>query len=251
MLLKSGRHEPLVQPVRALDSQDDMADRTAIDPDPEMTTLRRQNAALYEEIQALQQAQAQRETEYQRRCSEARETAYAEALEQAADDSAARLAQLAAMSADAVAQWRKTLAEMETLAVALACAAVEKIIGSGERKGEASAASLVIQALQLQLRQLQDTSLISITVSAKDFPDEAAVATLNDSMIADRCTIKTDALRPSGYCTIAMHLGSLDISLGEQTDALKALCRDMLAPGFVDDFPNKGDDDGHTVEPAS
>ena len=84
---------------------------------------------------------------------------------------------------------------------------------------------MVARALALQLAEIEPDLVSTISLSAKDFPDPAALEHLQNRCSGAVLDIAED--RPSGFCVIRSTLGQIDASIDSQWSRLAALLAEM------------------------
>ncbi len=134
-----------------------------------------------------------------------------------------RLEALRTGLADEALRFGDRLAALDTLAVAIARAALDKIFARSDAMDE-----MVAAALSRHLATITDHSLLAVRVSADDFPDPA---TLERAMraIGRPVSVTSDDMLPPGACQIAARLGHVDLDIPAQRAALFALLDTMAA----------------------
>lgn len=155
---------------------------------------------------------------------DAREAGYAEGLRAAETGAAERLTCVEAAIEAAQVRWTERLAEIDGLAAMLAQEALSRIFGSDEDLAER-----VTRAIAARVRQLGQTGIVAIRVSAKDFGDADAVAALAGRAKRAESDLVVDATLASGECRIDLQLGHLDIGLGSQWGELDTFLRGLAA----------------------
>ncbi|MFA5599816.1 MAG: hypothetical protein WDA06_04385 [Phenylobacterium sp.] len=181
--------------------------------------------ALEHELQSLKRALEARDEKIRRL-----EAAVAEAsrdgeakgrevgLQEAADRQEERLKQLGEAVDRALTVHGRQMAELERLAIQLASAGLDKILGASERFQE-----LVAAALRQQVSNLAREAIVRVEVSAKDFADAAALEALAEAF--GRPDVEVAALHElaAGDCRIRLQLGVLEAGPLEQWRRLRAL----------------------------
>ena len=225
-LLKSGHtagHDAILRPVRTLSSKEALEARLPdVRPvaDPQLAFLESQISELTSELVRLQ---TEREASIAAAYEEGRSSALA-ALEH---DEAAALDLLKGRLETACEAFEVSLVGAQRLAVALAQAAVSKILGA---MPESRAAVEAI--LRMQLARLRPETVIAVTVSAADFSDADALDKLRTALAVPHLVIERDARMARGDCQIALRLGQIEAGLETQRNNLVSFCEALAAePG--------------------
>lgn len=188
---------PRAAPVASQPATDDEIGRMA-------EQLGKLEAALESERAARQEA-----------CEAALAAGREEGRAQAESDASDRLAALRAGIAQAVADLPVRLDARGDLAVAIARAALSKILGD-----QASYRPMIEDIVRHQLAQAATGTIVQVRVSANDFEDQAAVA----SLAADNgVAIVREATLPAGSCLFDLTLGTIDASIPLQASAIDAV----------------------------
>ena len=117
----------------------------------------------------------------------------------------------------AVAHWQDRLADLDGLAPSLARAALGKLFEAGPDQ-----IGFVTAVLARQMRLLRRESLVAIRVSARDFKDEAALASLAADAGTGSVRVVADADLAAGECRIDLQLGHIDVGAATQWAQLAA-----------------------------
>jgi type III secretion protein L len=182
-----------------------------LQPDPrdeQIALLRREIAELKERLKSDEQSAA-------KAVAKAREEGLTEGRRLEEKDDAARTALVLAATEKAAQSWRDRLESLESLAVALACEAVEQILGDSSDECD-----ILARALGRQLTLLGREAVLAVHVSASDF-DEAAVPLLESRSGATGINIVRNPGLRSGECRIDLKLGHLDIGPRSQWQAMR------------------------------
>jgi len=134
--------------------------------------------------------------------------------EQADQDEAVRIA----LIGKGVAAARETLAakltSLDAMAVAVAVAALERMLGSSAER-----ASLVAEIVRHRLALLGRKAVLEVDISAADFHDEALLrASLPDGQYV---TLRIDPDLPSGACLLHTEFEHMDAGIDSQLAALR------------------------------
>lgn len=225
-LLKSGRtagHDAVLRPVRTLSSPEALEARLSdVRPvaDPQLAFLESQIAELTSELVRLQ---TERDASIAAAYEEGRSSALA-ALER--DEAAAR--DLLKGRLETVCEaFEVSLGGTQRLAVALAQAAVSKILGELPQGGAA-----VEAILRVQIARLRPETVIAVTVSAADFTEADALDKLRTALAVPHLVIERDPRMARGDCRIALRLGQIEAGLATQWNNLVSFCETLAAePG--------------------
>lgn len=147
-----------------------------------------------------------------------------EGLALAEDRAAERLAALDAAMRGAAAAFEERLGTLDRLAPALVRAALDRVLDAPD-----AVAELATGMVARNLRALRRDSIVTIRVSAADFADAAALATLRAAWSS--VDVQTDPDVPSGGCRITCTMGGLDLDLGEQWGSVAAALDTLAARG--------------------
>lgn len=141
----------------------------------------------------------------------------------AADQAAVALQVGLTAANEAVAQ---RIGGLEALAAALAEAALARVLDD-----PSDPATLVREILRRQFRALDAASVLEAEVSEEDFPDPDSLQALGGAL--DRRQLRLSATRelPPGGCRLRLTLGGLDIGLGQQWGALRAVLTELADEG--------------------
>ncbi|HEX8223872.1 MAG TPA: hypothetical protein VF605_08660 [Allosphingosinicella sp.] len=167
--------------------------------------------ALEREIDRLRAALAAQRAESEQSVKAARTEGEREGRAAAGDAADKRLALLGKGLDSAVATWEARLGDLDGLAPALARAALAKLFDDGEDHK-----LFVAGVIARQMRLLRRDSLIAIRVSARDFEDEQALASLGSEAGTGSVRLVADGDLEPGECRIDLQLGHLDVGAGTQ-----------------------------------
>jgi len=194
--------------------------------DAHRAELEGQVAALTEALEAAEAKLAALELDAEAREADAMEAGRAAGRLEGAAIADEALAILEASAAGAVDDLRESLRNVETLAVALAKAAVAKVFG--EVGAPADRVSLIVRR---QLAALERSAVLSVQVSTADFPDTEALAALQEAGGLGPVELQARDELGSGDCRIRLRLGELEVGVGQQWARLAALFDEALPGG--------------------
>lgn len=211
--------------------------------DPVRIALEQEVEALREDLEAAEQAKAELAAELGARDTAAAEaaTAHEEALAEAVAEAEARgheaglakgaeakaeaLGVLEAAAERALDQLRGDLRATETLAVALAKAALAKVFGD-----DADMSRRVTRLVRRQMEALDRSAVLRIEVAAVTFADPADLDALRSDAGLEGIELSALDDLSAGDCRIRLRLGELEVGLGQQWGRLTALLDEALAP---------------------
>lgn len=147
-----------------------------------------------------------------------REQGWREAIEQQQQDDEQRLKALQQALAQASAEWREQLLLLDQLAPLLARSALAKLFDDCEDYSE-----FVARSIARQIERLGREAIVSIHVSARDFPEADRLSSLRTGSRAGGTDVVTDAELAAGECRLKLRLGHLDIGIPSQWRELSAL----------------------------
>lgn len=157
-----------------------------------------------------------------------REQGRRDAIEQRQQDDEQRLKALQHGLAQASAEWREQLLLLERLAPLLARSALAKLFHGCDDYSE-----LVARSIALQLEALGREAIVSIHVSARDFPEAESLSSLRAGSRAGGSDIVTDAELAAGECRLKLRMGHLDIGIPSQWRELSALLDEAAFEGVT------------------
>jgi len=190
----------------------------------QVATLTDDKAALAETLEVRDADLGRMERELEAAVAEAEASGRAAGLAEGAEAKAESLEILEGTAGKAMDQLRGDLRGMETLAVALAKAALAKVFGD-----DRDMAARVARLVRRQLEGLDRAAVLRIEVSAADFGDVAALGDLSLAAGLEGIEIKALDLLPPGDCRIRLRLGELEVGLGQQWSRLSGLLDETLA----------------------
>jgi len=135
---------------------------------------------------------------------------------------ASALSALEAGIAEALRNRDEAFSDAEGLGLALCTAALETVFGPSS-----SYAHRVSDAVRHQVASLQRETLIRVSVSSRDFSNDAALAALAKTLRLPGDAIAIDASLAAGECHIDLRLGELELSLPKHWEHLQSLLREM------------------------
>lgn len=197
-------------------------------PPPAVSQDEEDRARLEREIATLKQDLARRDDALQelqldvdRALVRGREEGRKLGLADAEDREADRLLVLEKALAAAHGEMRVGLGALERLAALLARECLDTILGDGSDK-----AGAVAQIIAAQLAKIDRAMVLSVEVSAEDFPDEARLEAMAEKIGRPAMNLVTIAELPSGGCVLTLRLGRMDVSLSQQWSALRDVLND-------------------------
>lgn len=199
--------------VRSLDVQP-----PAKTPTLEERTIAALHADIEDLRQALKDAETRRLSDVEAAHKKGRDEAQAE-FKRSEEDA---LAALKTAAAGALSALEAHFAEADKFGLALALAALEKIVAEPARYQE-----LIVACILQQVKGLRQDTILSILVSNTDFTDEISLANLAAGLGASAIVTASPRLS-AGECRIELRLGAIDISLPEYWTKLQAQCRRLL-----------------------
>jgi|GEM_PF-4304317 len=144
----------------------------------------------------------------------------------AVQDDKKRFSLLSGMADAALENYSESMSSIEGLAILLARSALRKILGEQSRLG-----SLLEQTIRHQVRELGDSSELTVQVSKTDFPDENAMQSLMSALENSQAKFEYSVALRSGECHIKTRLGGVDIGIPGQLEKLDTLLSEMA--GFA------------------
>ncbi len=167
---------------------------------------------------ALAEAEAKRRADVDCAREEERQAVTAEFRR---DEDAAR-ALLGSGLRDAIDKLNKHFAEADKFGLTLALVALERVIAEPTLYQK-----LITEAIGVQVSNLRHDTVIAVSVSDIDFPDQTALDGLAETLGADTKVMASDSLR-AGECRVDLRLGAIDISLPDYWQRLQEQCRRVL-----------------------
>lgn len=147
-------------------------------------------------------------------------------LGEAEDRQSERLALLEGALETAAAELRERLAAMERFAVLMARECLDVMLGDPEWRIE-----LVCGLIRKQMAEIERSALLQVEVSAKDFPDDAALAGLASKVGVSPEVVANRGDLATGDCTMTLRLGRMEIGLRQQWETLREALDEMAASG--------------------
>ncbi len=197
----------------------------AVADGPSADPRERETARLAAEVMRLTEALEESEERARAAASDAREEGRLVGLAEAEDCEAERLALLREALEEASDAFAIRLATLEGLAPQLARAALDKLFGSVE-----AWAPMIEAALGYQLALLRRASVVALHVSPHDFGDAAAIEKLGGALDSANLAVALDPDLPAGAARLMCKLGRIDVDVREQWATLAALL-DAMASG--------------------
>jgi type III secretion protein L len=177
--------------------------------DIRIAALRADCEALNEEIAALKaEVEAVRVEAFDEGCEAGRNEVETREAE--------RLAQLSDALNTARQEFDEHLSLEQGFGIEIALAALRKVLGDPGHYRD-----LVAKTAQHHAAGLASSTVIRLSVSTADFPDEAALAPLQSSLAQVR--VEADPAMPRGSCRFALTHGQLDAEIPSQATSLEAL----------------------------
>lgn len=147
-----------------------------------------------------------------------------EAQEAAQQDDEKRLVALGEGIAGARGVWDERLTGLDGLATLVARAAIAKLFDRCDDHSE-----FVIGMIARQMRHLRRETVLTIWVSAADFPDETSFATIVAGAETGSVTIQCDPQLEAGQCRIDLQLGHIDLCLRSQWNEMAQLLQELTS----------------------
>jgi flagellar assembly protein FliH len=147
-------------------------------------------------------------------------------LAEAESREAERLGALEKSLAEGVAQLAGSLEALEPLALLVARESLDKILGDPDAYAE-----LISGLVRRQLAGMKDQSVLAVEVSAEDFPDADALASLVTDLARPAVTVAVGEDLASGCCRLRLKLGGVEVGPHPQWDHLGQLLRRMAEDG--------------------
>ena len=127
----------------------------------------------------------------------------------------------------ALTRFSQQLQAVETLALDMTQAALEKIIGDTSHHAE-----WIAKTIRHQLSAIDPSAVIALRVSAHDYPDAATLrALICESIRADKLDIRIDTQLPTGACLLELKAEKLDIGLRQQLGHMTQLLETLKTDG--------------------
>jgi len=187
----------------------------AVDPHAEeLAALRGEIARLTAERTQVATQAKRTAVRHEEALADAREDGFRDGLAAAEGREDERLEALRIGLMNEARRFGERLAMLNTLAVAIARAALDKMFTRSEAMD-----AMVVAALSRYVATLTDHTLLAVRVSADDFPDPA---TLERAMraIGGQVSVTSDDALSAGACRIAARLGHVDLDIPAQRAAL-------------------------------
>lgn len=198
-----------------------------VDLETPATDADEEKEALLQEIETLKLALAAADeaaSEAERRARDGERLQAEKARESAQQAEAERLAALAA-SLDALSrEWGERLADLDSLAVLIARAALSKLFDSWDE-----ATAFVTRTIARQIRLIRREAIVAIRVSSDDFPNEQALNALASEAASGSIRILADPDMAAGECRADLQLGHIDLGAKAQRSQLANLLESLAA----------------------
>ncbi|WP_164119033.1 hypothetical protein [Sphingorhabdus sp. Alg239-R122] len=133
--------------------------------------------------------------------------------------------QLGKASQEALELFSQKLESLDGLAAALTHEGLAKIFDSRDDLSD-----LVVSAISNRIRQIKDETILSVVVSADDFPDSGQ-ARARIPGLQDDVELRCDPSLESGDCRIKLSLGILEIAPELQVTRLRELLQQLANGG--------------------
>ena len=217
-LIKSGAATD-VRTFQTLAALGPVADLSPAAPaeDPRIAQLSAENEALRAEI-----AVARRDAEAA--VAKAKEDGQRAGMLAAVRDDEKRIEALSGGIAAAVERFEARIAELDGLAALVARTALAKLFDKPELHG-----AIVPDMAARQIRSLRRDSVMTVQVSAADFPDEAALAAFSGAAGVGSASVLASSELAAGECRIDLQLGHVDVGPRAQWPALAAVLDELAA----------------------
>ncbi|HEY5723962.1 MAG TPA: hypothetical protein VIT45_16755 [Allosphingosinicella sp.] len=201
--------------VRPLWDVPGLADNPVSEAQAAMAALRLELDSALAAVAARDEQLERLETEVAESAREAKEQGRALGLEEAETRSAEMLEALRDGVSGALEEMAAGLADLERLAVLIARESLARIVGDPEQH-----AALIARIIRGRMEKIEGQAVVAVEVSSANFKSEAEVAPLlGRSGIAIRISDDLD----SGDCRIRLRLGTLEVGLGRQWEAIREL----------------------------
>jgi flagellar biosynthesis/type III secretory pathway protein FliH len=176
--------------------------------------------ALEIEVKALRQTLEQSIQDHALALEEASRTAHESALREANEKERERIATLRTEMTQAVGHWRKSLDDMELLALALAHTALDRLLSDPANKHD-----LVKGSIRRQVESLRRDSILKICVSPEDYSDDTLRHLASE--FGKGLIFALDPELQTAACRIQLRLGQIELSLPQHRGALDKLWRSL------------------------
>ena len=120
--------------------------------------------------------------------------------------------------------WDTALGSIDTLSAELVRTALAKVFEPSDDMAE-----LTIRAVRRKLTELEQGSVVTVTVSAKDFPGEAETAALKTVVTPTGAKLDRSSSLRSGECRIELQLGERSIGPRDQWTVLSRMLDEFAA----------------------
>jgi len=167
---------------------------------------------------ALREAEAKREADVENARKEERQAV----TEEFRRDEEAAHALLRSGLRDGIDKLNRHFAEADKFGLTLALVALERIVAEPTLYRK-----LITETIGVQVSGLRHDTVISVSVSHIDFPNQAALDNLAATLGTDTNVMASESLR-TGECRIELRLGAIDISLPDYWARLQEQCRRVL-----------------------
>jgi len=199
---------------------------TASETSPHEPAVPNEMTILQERLTALQAEHASCRDAVAAARHAGEEAGYRRALEEIETGRAEELDRLETTGNRALEHFARHIVDAESLAVLIAETVLEKML-----LDSAHYRDLVRDALVARIREIDQTSIVRITVPVTDFPEQAELDQVADLCGLDQVVIRQDDDMATGHCQIDLTLGTLDVGLRQQWERLKGELRSSTGPG--------------------
>lgn len=178
--------------------------------------------AMRGEIEALEKQLADARAAATRAEAKAREEGRRDGQAAALQDDGKRLVVLSEGVSAACAAWNDRIGGIDGLAAAVARSAMAKLFHGCDDHGD-----FVVGMIARQMGHLRREAVLSIRVSAEDFPDAPSLVELASRAATGPVEIVRDGDLATGQCRIDLQLGHLDLCSRSQWDELALLLQEL------------------------
>lgn len=179
-------------------------------------------AALTEEVAILRESLRLEKERSKEKASAALEEGRRRAADAWQRDEAAVLAILEDHLTDAASQMAGAFDRAERAGLALALAALERVLGPGAER-----AGLLEEIVQHQMRHLRSQQVLAVHVSAAEFTGTHGLGALRKRLSARQTDLIEDPSLQPGECRIRLRLGELEVGPDVQWKALVDLFAEL------------------------
>lgn len=217
-IIKQGAHAHSVARIRSL-SRD--ATEQLVDAMPLQSPLQQEVERLGAELEESRRLIEETKVAHKAALDAAREDGFQDGLAQESRNDEEALALLSKAVDDAVAKVDEKLAGTERLAALMARECLDRIFGDDE-----SRTHLLHEIIAQQLRQLEQGSVIAVSLCSEDFPELDSLAVL-EPIAGQTVRFTHRAELKRGEIAIDLTLGSLSVGLDQQWGRLRAALTEL------------------------